>query len=219
MINPRQMLVSRDKYNKKCPYRMHNVEWIVVHNTYNDASAVNEIKFMINNDNEVSYHFAVDDKEVVQGIPLNRNTWNAGDGQGPGNRKGISIEICYSKSGGDRFEKAEKLAAKFIAQLLQERGWGIDRVRTHQSFAKNKKYCPHRTLDMGWQRFLKMIEEEMGVSNTIRVKIGSEVREIPGTLENGTNYILYKGKKLALRDILEFLGFTVSWDNVNKIVG
>ena len=35
---------------------------------------------MIRNDNEVSFHFAVDDKEVVQGIPLDRNAWHAGDG-------------------------------------------------------------------------------------------------------------------------------------------
>ena len=28
------------------------------------------------------------------------------------------------------------------------------------------KYCPHRTLDMGWDRFLNMIREKMGQSNT-----------------------------------------------------
>ena len=81
----------------------------------------------------------------------------AGDGgNGTGNRKSISIEICYSKSGGDRFINAEKLAAEYIAMLLKERGWGIDRVRTHQSWSG--KYCPHRTLDMGWERFLNMVQ-------------------------------------------------------------
>ena len=46
---------------------------IVVHNTYNDASARDEIAYMISNNAECSFHFAIDDKEVVQGIPLNRN--------------------------------------------------------------------------------------------------------------------------------------------------
>ncbi len=155
----RQMLVSPSKYNIKCPYSMTATR-IVVHNTANDASANNEISYMINNNNEVSFHIAVDDKEAVQGIPFNRNAWHAGDGNGIGNRQGLSIEICYSKSGGDRFIKAEQNAAKLIAQLLKERGWGIDKVTKHQDYSN--KYCPHRTLDMGWQRFLNMVRAEMG---------------------------------------------------------
>ena len=155
----RQMLVDPSKYSIKCPYSMTPTR-IVVHNTANDASANNEIKYMITNNNETSFHFAVDDKEVVQGIPLNRNAWHAGDSHGKGNMEGIAIEICYSKSGGDRFIKAEQNAAKFIAQLLKERGWGIDKVTKHQDYSG--KYCPHRTLDMGWERFLNMIRAELG---------------------------------------------------------
>ena len=154
-----QNLVPASKYNIKCPYPM-TPEFIVVHNTANDANAANEVAYMIRNDNKVSFHYAVDDKEIVQGIPENRNAWHAGDGtNGRGNRKGLSIEICYSKSGGKRFEEAEKLAAKFIAYKLKEKGWGIDRVKKHQDFSG--KYCPHRTLDMGWQRFLDMVQSEL----------------------------------------------------------
>ena len=32
-------------------------------------------------------------------------------------------------------------------------------MKKHQDF--DGKYCPHRTLDKGWARFLKMIESEM----------------------------------------------------------
>ena len=153
-----QNLVSPSKYNIKCPYAMVP-EFIVVHNTANDASARNEIAYMISNNNQVSFHYAIDDKEIVQGIPENRNAWHAGDGNGPGNRKGIGIEICYSKSGGPRFIQAEKNAAKFIASKLKEKNWGIDKVKKHQDFSG--KYCPHRTLDMGWQRFLDMVQNEL----------------------------------------------------------
>lgn len=155
----KKLLVDESKYNIKCPYEM-NAEFIVVHNTANDATAENEIKYMIGNDKKVSFHYAVDDKEIVQGIPTNRNSWNAGDGaNGKGNRKGIAIEICYSKSGGDRFIQAEKNAAKFIASILKEKGWGIDKVKKHADFAK--KNCPHRTLELGWDRFLNMIQGEL----------------------------------------------------------
>lgn len=84
------------------------------------------------------------------------------DGNGFGNRKTIAIEICYSLSGGSRFDKAEENAAELIAMLLQERGWGIDRVKRHYDYAPNKKYCPHRTMDKGWDRFLNMVRSKMG---------------------------------------------------------
>lgn len=165
----RQMLVDKSKYNIKCPYSMTATR-IVVHNTANDASANNEISYMRSNNDETSFHFAVDDKEVVQGILLNRNAWHAGDGNGKGNREGIAVEICYSKSGGERFTKAEQNAAKFIASLLKERGWGVDKVTKHQDYSG--KYCPHRTLDMGWERFLNMIRSELGQA-TVPVTSGS----------------------------------------------
>lgn len=154
-----QNLVPESKYKIKCPYSMTPTR-IVVHNTANDASAKNEIAYMIRNNNEVSFHYAVDDKQVVQGIPENRNAWHSGDGgKGKGNREGIAIEICYSKSGGDRFVKAEENAVELIVDILKRYGWGIDKVTKHQDY--NKKYCPHRTLDLGWDRFIKMIDAKL----------------------------------------------------------
>lgn len=116
---------------------------------------------MKNNSSSTSFHFAVDDKQVIQGIPTNRNSWHTGDGtNGTGNRKSIGVEICYSKSGGARYKAAEKLAIKFVAQLLKEHGWGVDRVRKHQDW--NGKYCPHRILSEGrWNQVKAAIEAEL----------------------------------------------------------
>ena len=157
-LSIRKNLVSSNKYDIKATYPM-TPTFITVHNTANDASAENEISYMISNDNQVSFHYAVDDKEAVQGLPLNRNGWHSGDGaDGAGNRKSIGVEICYSKSGGERFEKAEKNAAKLVAALMRHFNIPLSNVRTHQSWSG--KYCPHRTLDLGWDRFVKMIEKE-----------------------------------------------------------
>ena len=153
-----QNLADPSRYAIKCPYAMAPTR-VVVHNTANDAPAANEIAYMLRNDSEVSFHYAVDDQEVVQGIPENRNTWNAGDGNGKGNREGIAVEICYSLSGGERFMKAEENAAEFIASILKRYGWGMDKVTKHQDY--NGKKCPHRTLDLGWDRFLKMVEAHL----------------------------------------------------------
>lgn len=164
MVKVRQNLLSKNLYSWKSPYTMTPTR-IVIHNTANDASADNEIKFMKKSEKQggrqSSFHYAVDDIEIVQGLLENRNAWNAGDGtNGKGNREGIAIEICYSKSGGDRFIKAEKNAAELTADILKRYGWGIDRVTKHQDYSG--KYCPHRTLDMGWARFIDLVKAALG---------------------------------------------------------
>lgn len=167
------VICPEEKYDIKCPYEM-TPDGIVVHNTANDASAMAEISYMLGNDKKVSFHVAVDNERVVTGLPFDRNSWNAGDGKnGDGNRKKISIEICYSESGGDRFNEAEDLAAAYIAYLLRQYGWGVDRVSKHQDY--NGKYCPHRTLDLGWERFL----------NKIRYNLGEQEKPVPEEKDEG----------------------------------
>ena len=174
-------LVPESKYSVKCPYTMTPTR-IVVHNTANDASAKNEVAYMIKNNNQTSFHYAVDDKQIVQGIPENRNAWHSGDGgNGKGNREGIAIEICYSKSGGTKFTKAEENATDLIVDILKRYGWGIDKVSKHQDY--NGKYCPHRTLDLGWERFLGMIEDKLSPKKKTVSEVAQEV--LQGKWGNG----------------------------------
>lgn len=155
MVKIVQDLVSESKYSTQCPYHMVP-EYITVHNTANDASAVNEIAFMKRN-NYNSYHFAVDDVEARQGLPLDRNNFSCGDGaNGTGNRKSIAIEICYSKSGGARYVQAEENCVQLVAYLLKKYGLGVDRVKKHQDWSG--KYCPHRILaENRWETFKNRI--------------------------------------------------------------
>ncbi|MCO4849992.1 N-acetylmuramoyl-L-alanine amidase [Bacillus vallismortis] len=192
-ITVKKNLVSKSKYGLKCPNAM-TAQYITIHNTANDASAANEISYMIGNTSSTSFHFAVDDKEVRQGIPTNRNAWHTGDGtNGTGNRKSIGVEICYSKSGGAKYEAAEKLAIKFVAQLLKERGWGIDRVRKHQDW--NGKYCPHRILSEGrWDEVKSAIEAELKA-------LGGEATPKPSSSApkaSGGTYTVKKGDTLSV---------------------
>lgn len=226
MYTIKQNLVASENYSVKCPHSM-TAEFVVVHNTANDATAENEVAYMIRNKNQVSFHYAVDDQEVVQGVPINRNTWHAGDGNGEGNRKGISIEICYSKSGGTRFDQAEKNAAHFIANLLRERGWGIEKVKKHQDF--RNKYCPHRTLDKGWNGFLQMIKSylnDIPVTSSSGFKVGEKVRVKESATQYATGQALawfvkgsiYEVTKVAGDQLL--LSDIISWvwiDDVEKV--
>lgn len=217
-ISVKQILLSESKYDLKSPYPMQ-AEYITIHNTAMDAPAINEVKFMIGNTSSTSFHFAIDDQMVVQGVPVNRNAYHAGDGKnGEGNRKSIGIEICFSKSGGERYRKAEALATQFVAQLLHERKWGIDRVKSHKhwteigvekGYSSYVKNCPHRILDEGrWDFFLEAVSKELEkltpkpkpvitptkpvVPSKPKPNIGSAVVPFPGILKKGST-----GKEVA----------------------
>ena len=157
-------LVPSSKYSLKCPYSM-TPEYITVHNTSNSASALNEISYMKNNNNATSYHVCIDEQYVIQAIPFNRNAWHAGDGaNGTGNRKSIGIEIARSTSTDTTlFQRAEENAAKYIATLLKQYGWTTAKVKRHKDWSG--KNCPHKTMEKGWERFIKMIQKELDILN------------------------------------------------------
>lgn len=183
MMQITNVICPGSKYSTKCPDTTEK-DGICIHNTYNDASAMSEISYMLGRPEKVSFHAAVDNYRVVTGLPFERSCYAAGDGRyGKGNAHKINIEICYSKSGGEQFEEAEDLCASYVAMLLKQYSWGIDRVKKHQDFAN--KYCPHRTLDMGWERFLNKIREHL----EIQTKPVEQTENRGGNLEMARLYI------------------------------
>ena len=136
------------------------------HNTDNSAPAKNEVNYMINNNNQVSFHVAVDDIEAIQGIPFDRNAWAAGDGaNGKGNRESIHVEICKNTLGANNptFKKCEDNAVKVCAQLLKQFGLGIDRLRSHRSWSG--KNCPSTT---NFDSFKARVEKELKAMSQTR---------------------------------------------------
>lgn len=164
----KQNLVAKEKYGIKCPYSM-KVEYITVHDTGNLAPATNEIQYMITNNNKVSFHIAVDEKEVIQGLPLDRNSWSCGDGgNGAGNRKGISVEICRPlHEDGFLYEQAEENAVYVVARLLHQFRLPIERLKKHQDWSG--KMCPNRILtNHKWENFryrVKWVLDEIKKGN------------------------------------------------------
>lgn len=157
-VSFRQVLVPANKRSIKCPYAM-NPKKITLHNTDNQMPAINEINYMNNNNNQTSYHVAVDEKEAIQGVPFNRNAWNSGDGlNGYGNRNTVAIEICrnYDRSRKttnlneplkSQYSKAEQNAIKYVAQLCIDLGIvaNNNNIKTHNNW--NGKWCPSKILN------------------------------------------------------------------------
>lgn len=156
-----QHIPKTTAFNRR-PGKVMNPEYLTIHSTANlKSTAQNERDWLTNpsNTRTASWHLVVDDKQVIEAIPQNEIAWHAGDGKnGPGNNKSISIEICES---GDR-EKTIKNAVKLSAQILREKGWGIERLRRHYDWSG--KHCP-RIFEKNnweeWNRFKSMVAAEL----------------------------------------------------------
>lgn len=173
----KQNLVSSSKYSVKCPYSL-DVQYITVHDTANSATAKNEIAYMISNNNQTSFHIAVDETEAIQGLPLNRNAWACGDGgSGTGNRKSISVEICRpTNSNRSLYDQAEENAVYVLARLLYKYGLGIDRLKRHYDWSR--KSCPNVIIREGrWESFKSRVNWVLE-----EIKKGN----IESSLESGT---------------------------------
>lgn len=117
------------------------------------------------------YHFAVDDKRIVQIIPVTDVAWHAGDGSsGVGNNEYIAIELCINR---DRNKaKSERNAQILAASLLATLG---GELKKHQDFSG--KDCPG-TLLHRWPEFRGVI---MGLRDSVHtVTTGIDDEDILG---------------------------------------
>ncbi len=154
---------------------------VTVHNTANIrptadamAHAKNLQRIEIADKGYIGVHFFIDEKQIVQSIPLNMVTWHAGDGvDGTGNLKTISIEICEN---GD-LEKATKNAMVLVASLINT--YPNLKIYKHQDWSG--KYCPRRILDQpnGWENFKR------GVKNMLKIKKHWGLKHLENLVKKG----------------------------------
>lgn len=156
-------LIDKSLYPYKCPYLI-NLEAIVIHNAAAPNGTAKALNKALHNSKEYkSWHFSVDDKDIIQSLPLNRNAFATGDGAyGMGNRTGIHIEIAKDNDTDSREEwlEARNNGARLAAELLHKYGWGIDHLKKHQDYKMTDgtyKYCPHKILDEGWAEFKALV--------------------------------------------------------------
>ena len=200
-------------------------EYITIHNTGNSAKgagAENHGKYLqgAGKGKTVSWHYAVDDKLIVQCIPENENAWHAGDGAGgTGNRKSLSIEICENPE--SDLTKATDNAAALTALLMRKYGIPLEHVVQHSHW--NGKNCPHLIRagkPYGWQVFLDKVkafyEETAGEDGeSAAPKEGTrQARPVPVyTLNIGP---MTAGDRQTLVSKAQELGLPVEWREVES---
>ena len=177
------MKITKDlvaKGNKCRPGTKHKKQWIVIHETANKskgAGAKNHAKYLHNlakaDSTYLSWHYTVDDKDIIQHIPDDEIAWHAGDGNNPdgGNYAGIGIEICVNPE--SDFEVAKQKAAELVAHLLAKHNLPISAVKQHFDFSG--KNCPATIRNKGqWKDFLALVDKPKPTTSTT-VKVGDTV--------------------------------------------
>lgn len=154
----KQDFVPKNQSNR--PGFPMNPRYITVHNTANTsrgADAQMHARYIKNPLTHVSWHFTVDDGEIIyQHLPTNENGWHAGDGRdGTGNRKSIGIEICENVDG--NLGEAIDHAVWLIKRLMKEHNIPIENVVPHKKWSG--KNCPRKILPT-WSNFIAKIKNE-----------------------------------------------------------
>ena len=158
-------IIEDNAYNRrwKRPGPLAAVETITIHNTANKVTAIEERNYLNNrrDNTSISFHYAVDEKEAIQIMPLKTHAWHAGDGHGKGNMESIAIEICRSTHPDLKlYEKSEANAVILAAMLLKKFHLTTKDLRMHQDWSGKK--CPHRIIEANsWEDFKKRVAKAM----------------------------------------------------------
>ncbi|MDD3139076.1 MAG: N-acetylmuramoyl-L-alanine amidase [Lachnospiraceae bacterium] len=132
---------------------------ITIHETGNTsfgAGAFNHMMYQTVNggqNQEVSYHWVVDDHEAYNLVPEDEVTWHAGDGRGNGNMRTISIEMCVNID--SDFEQTIKNTFELIAMIRSRHG----NLPLYRHYDWSGKNCPQNIIagnPMNWDTFLSL---------------------------------------------------------------
>lgn len=131
---------------------------------------------------QVGWHFVVDDKEIIQCIPINEIAYCQGDGGGIGNSSGISVEQCINSDGDTA--KAEENACKLHGALIKTLGVTL---KKHQDFSG--KNCPQVILNAKrWPEIVDKVNKYASLP-TLSSQAGGSTTPIPPVKANPEQFI------------------------------
>lgn len=187
------MWLDPSKYPLKSPRTM-NPKGIIIHNTSNNASAMNEAKYMTTNNNNVSFHVVVDDKHAVQCVPFSRVAHHAGNYNA--NQMYVGLEIAQS-SDDKIYPACEANAIVYVAHVCMQYGWNPHKdIRFHREF--NNTACPVRIPTSRYKTFRD------AVSNKIdEIKNGGVLNDPKPPKEKDDDIMLTETGRKEIRELLK----------------
>lgn len=159
-VKIRKHLVSKDVASRVTYSGRNPINYIVIHETANTskgADADAHARLQANgNSRQASWHYTVDDKEVVQSFDDRAQCWHAGSRRY--NEQSIGIEICVNEGG--NYRKAVENAAKLTRQLMRKYNVPASRVIQHnQASGKDcPRYLRNGSKGVKWADFKRLID-------------------------------------------------------------
>ncbi|WP_062052324.1 N-acetylmuramoyl-L-alanine amidase family protein [Bacillus sp. JCM 19034] len=164
MVAIKKQLVSHSVVNQRSYGRGNKKTSITVHQTGNtnkgaNAQAHANLQSRLNS-RQASWHYQVDDKDIIQSFDDDVMCWAATDGRGPGNTTSIHVELCINSD--SDYKKTLELGATLIKHLMDKHDLSIKDVKQHADWAN--KNCPAQLRaakdGISWSDFLEMIERK-----------------------------------------------------------
>lgn len=146
----------------------NSCEYIVMHNTANTASAVNEANNIKNNAGQSSFHYVIDDDDIIQCVHDYDTAWAVGAWAGArqliGNSQSISIEVCNP---GTLFSDASiENLRRLVLHLMEYYGIPASRVVRHWDCHTGRKNCPAAYAGAGNPNWTKLHDYICGITGT-----------------------------------------------------
>lgn len=165
--------------------------YLFVHSTANPgATAKNHRDLYANPSWKYAVQYVCDwTGDVYHCVPDDRLCYAVGNG----NRYGVSLEICEGTNEGE-FKGSWDTAVDFCAHYLAKRGWGIDRILSHDDCRKRWGGTDHtdpipyfKRYGRTWEQFVAAVAARMGVQGSEGDDMGMQCIYQP----NGENRMVY----------------------------
>lgn len=170
------MKINKMLSNNKNHYTgVNKCKYITIHETGNKnkgANALNHAKY-INNGSSATWHYTVDDKQIIQHYEDSVQCWHCGDGRGEGNTNSIGVEMCINSDGD--FNKTIANTIELVKYLMNKHNISIENVVQHNKW--NGKNCPANIRSgkpITWNTFINKIKNKPIENNILyKVQVGA----------------------------------------------
>ena len=156
------MKINKMLSNNKNHYTgVNKRKYITIHETGNKnrgANALNHAKY-INNGSSTTWHYTVDDTQVIQHFNDSVQCWHCGDGRGQGNTNSIGVEMCINSDG--NMNKTIDNTIELIQYLMNKYDIPITNVVQHNKWSG--KNCPANIRSgkpITWNTFINKIKNK-----------------------------------------------------------
>lgn len=164
-------IIDMTKHNNKNHYNgLNPKKYITIHQTGNNKKGSNAIAHgkLIINGYHATWHYTIDDKNIVKHFNENIQCWHCGDGRGKGNTESIGIELCINKDGD--YIKTIENGVKLIKYLMNKYSIPITNVVQHNYWSG--KDCPKQIREgkkgITWSKFIGLIKNESNKKELIK---------------------------------------------------